>query len=214
MKGGICLALLGLFAAAQAFVLPSTSIARSMPKIVASKASAGTPRASSRAAVVRRQYRPEDEDEEEREYARRRRQMLEEERPLDEDYLRRIGEEGEEMYETGRLDRDKLPPVSYQLQFSIFDDLWPTMSRIWKAVVLLDREGTKRRSAQMTVISVSVMSAGLGLLFLALLPAGFIHRPDPEISKVRPTYQTKTYINPDKVRTPSARVEGRSSPKQ
>ena len=29
--------------------------------------------------------------------------------------------------------------------------------------------------------------------------AGFIHRPDPEISKVRPTYQTKTYINPDKV---------------
>lgn len=190
-------ALLATLGCSNAFVLPGAGNGAGKSLVSTPRSALATrPLASTARMGVRLALRPEDEDDEERAWAAMRRRQQEKDMPGEDDYRRRIGEEGEEAYEAGDVVRT---PVSYQLQFSVFDDLWPTMSRIWKSVVLLDREGTKRRSAQMTIISVSIMSASLGLLFLALLPAGFIHGPDPALAKVRPTYQTKTYINPDQV---------------
>lgn len=46
------------------------------------------------------------------------------------------------------------------------------LSATWKSIVFLGPEGSSRRSAQMTILSVGAMGLGSLLLFLALLPAG------------------------------------------
>jgi hypothetical protein len=55
---------------------------------------------------------------------------------------------------------------------SITEDLWPVLSTTWRSIISLGPEGSKRRSAQMTILSVGAMGLGTVLLFLALLPAG------------------------------------------
>ena len=93
------------------------------------------------------------------------------------------------------------PRFEVQPQLSAFDDLWPVMTAFVKSVVTLDKEGTARRRAQTTILSVAGLAAATVLFFLSLLPAGFIHGPtDARTVASRPTYKTKTYINPDKVR--------------
>lgn len=46
------------------------------------------------------------------------------------------------------------------------------LATTWRSIVSLGPEGSKRRSAQMTILSVGAMGLGTVLLFLALLPAG------------------------------------------
>jgi hypothetical protein len=43
------------------------------------------------------------------------------------------------------------------VQFSVFDDLWPFIRDVVKSVIVLDAPGTKRRSAQLTILSVTGM---------------------------------------------------------
>ncbi|KAM3568529.1 hypothetical protein VYU27_009348 [Nannochloropsis oceanica] len=94
----------------------------------------------------------------------------------------------------------KPPRVTIQASYSATDDLAPVITTLWKGIVLLDREGTSRRAAQNTILSVGALGLGSLLLFLLLLPAGFIHGPtDSATVNSRPTFNTRTYINPDQV---------------
>ncbi|EWM23450.1 hypothetical protein Naga_100945g1 [Nannochloropsis gaditana] len=46
------------------------------------------------------------------------------------------------------------PRVTVKASYNVNDDLGPVISTLWRGIVLLDREGTSRRSAQMTILSV------------------------------------------------------------
>jgi len=46
------------------------------------------------------------------------------------------------------------PRVTVQASYSANDDLAPVITTLWKGIVLLDREGTPRRAAQNTILSV------------------------------------------------------------
>lgn len=106
--------------------------------------------------------------------------------------------ESEVLWEITRSD-DGSPRFRMRPQVSAFEDLWPVLVAYVRGILDFDREGTKRRQAQVTIVSVAGLAAACVLIFLVLLPAGFIHRPNPTVTATRPTYRTKTYINPDKV---------------
>jgi len=97
----------------------------------------------------------------------------------EEDYQRRkkAREEQERLEELDEIG-PVVPPYQLQAQFSIFDDLWPYMVSIYENLTTLDRPGTRRRSAQTTILSVAVISLFSVVSFLVLIPFGFVHRAD------------------------------------